>query len=178
MQNFSIDTLGLLLNKGLACTPTTGVQRYLEKRGKSKVANERSVSGGEAIIESGIANEGDFSKEHLLCFPWAVVELKKQFATSKIKSAETSGPIEKCYCQGANAAARALRMFEILSQYSDTANGEQIPPVVVLTFIGPEFKLWIAYSSLDSNGIYHYVSGKPLIVELKILILYTANDLY
>jgi hypothetical protein len=69
-------------------------------------------------------------------------------------------------------------MFEILSQYSDTANGEQIPPVVVLTFIGPEFKLWIAYSSLDSNGIYHYVSGKPLIVELKILILYTANDLY
>ena len=153
MQNFSIDTLGRLLNSELVCTPTTGVRKYLQRRGKPRGVSQGLETDERSTIESGVAKERAFSKEHLLCFPWAIVELKRQSATAT--------EIEKCYCQGANAASRALRMFEILSRYSDTVNGEQIPPVVVLTFIGPLFKLWIAYSSLDREGKYHYVSKKP-----------------
>lgn len=67
----------------------------------------------------------------------------------------------KGYCQGANAASRALRMFEVLSQYSDIVDGEQIPPVIVLTFVGPRFKLWIAFSSMYPDGKYRYVSNEP-----------------
>jgi hypothetical protein len=156
MQNFSINTLGRLLNNDLVCTPTTGVRTYLQKRGKLRDAGQSHEIDEESTIEPGVENEGSFSKEHLLCFPWGIVELKRQ----------NVGPteIKKCYCQGANAASRALRMFEVLSRYSDTVDGEQIPPVIVLTFVGPLFKLWIAFSALDLDGKYHYVSKEPPVV--------------
>ena len=150
VQNFSIDMLGILLNKGLVCTPTTGVRRYLHRRGERRLKNEKFETDEPTTIDSGIEGEAKFSKEHLLCFPWAVVELKHQ----SVPPSE----ITKCYCQGANGAARALRMYETLSRYSDIVDGEQIPPVVVLTFIGPVFKLWVAFSTLDSARNYNYVS--------------------
>ena len=152
VQNFSIDVLGALLNEGLVCTPTTGVRRYLDKKAQQLIAQERHrrESDGQPKIDAGAEGEKPFSKDHLLCFPWAVIELKH----------ENVSPTEvtKCYCQGANTASRALRIFENLSRYSETeVDGQQVPPVVVLTFIGPRFKLWIAYSTLDADGITNYV---------------------
>jgi hypothetical protein len=160
VRNFSIDTLGTLLSKELVCTPTTGVRKYLQKRRQLRLDGQRPETDEQLTIESGVPDERGFSKEHLLCFPWAVVELKQQF----VAAAE----IEYCYCQGVNAASRALRMFETLSRYSDTVDGEQIPPVIVLTFIGPRFKLWIAFSTLDSGGNYQYVSKILLILQFQV----------
>lgn len=152
VQNFSLDTLGILLNKGLVCTPTTGVRKYLQSRGQQRLNNEQPERNESPTIEPDNNADRKFSKEHLLCFPWAIVELKKEFVRA--------GEVTKCYCQGANAASRALRMFEILSRYADTVDGEQIPPVIVLTFIGPIFKLWIAFSTRDRSGSSNYVSRK------------------
>ena len=155
VQNFSIDILGPLLNEGLVCTPTTRVRRYLDKKARQLIAQGRHILNrdepdGQPKIDAGAEGEQPFSKDHLLCFPWAVIELKH----------ENVSPTEvtKCYCQGANTASRALRIFENLSRYSETeVNGQQVPPVVVLTFIGPRFKLWIAFSTLDADGITNYV---------------------
>jgi hypothetical protein len=38
-QNFCIDTLGMLLNQGLVCRPTTGVRKCLDRKGRQTVDN-------------------------------------------------------------------------------------------------------------------------------------------
>jgi hypothetical protein len=155
-ENFSIGILGRLLNEGLVCTPTTGVRKYLDKKGRQTVMGQsrrtftRVESNGQQGIDSGVEDEPKFSKDHLLCFPWAIVELKHEDVSPS--------EVIKCCGQGANAASRALRIFGNLSRYADTAEGGQhVPPVVVLTFIGPKFKLWIAFSMLDTDGVTNYV---------------------
>lgn len=150
VQNFRINTLGMLLNQGLVCGPTTGVRKCLDRKGHQTVDNwgrailNRAESDGNYIIDAGVEDEQPLLKDHLLSFPWAVVELKH----TNVTPAE----VTKCYCQRANAASRALRIFENLSRSSDIVDGEQVPPVIVLTFIDSKFKLWIAFSTLDSNS--------------------------
>jgi hypothetical protein len=91
----------------------------------------------------------------------------------------TSAEVIKSYCQRVNAASRALRIFENLSRSSDIVDGEQVPPVIVLTFIDSKFKLWIAFSTLDSNSTPSYVCGKRSTLLLKhYLILWAENNLY
>ncbi|KAI7198330.1 hypothetical protein KC352_g20392 [Hortaea werneckii] len=48
----------------------------------------------------------DLNNSHLMCFPWAVVEIKHP----RVENHE----IEKCYCQAANGSAIALRMLAAL----------------------------------------------------------------
>lgn len=71
------------------------------------------------------------------CFPWFIVEFKKA------NKAE-----EFCYCQAANAGSAAILIFEKLCQW-DLAddNFSQIPPVLTMTAIGSEVKLWVVYAT-------------------------------
>lgn len=77
---------------------------------------------------------------NLRCYPWLIVEHKKE----KNQLAMT------VYCQAANAAARAVQMNEVAAKYAVAMEGSaQIPPVVTITTIGPQVKVWIAYSAAN-----------------------------
>ncbi|ODH26542.1 hypothetical protein ACO22_04543 [Paracoccidioides brasiliensis] len=54
------------------------------------------------------------------------------------------------YCQTANAALAALRMYEDPSKRS-TGRYDFVPPVVVFTCIGAEIKVWLAYSEIEHD---------------------------
>ncbi len=90
-------------------------------------------------------------KKHRVCFPWVVVEVKHE----RVSPDEE----KKCYLQAANAASTCLSMHEQLCKHSPVEPYEaHIPPVVALTFIGPEVKLWIAYTDRDGDETRSHVS--------------------
>lgn len=157
VQNFSVDTLGalLILDPPLVSTTSSKVQKHLEKKGRQFASPERqrfnrSRSDDQPTIEAGVDGETAFSKDYLLCFPWAIIELKHENVG---RARESEGRN-----QGANGAARALRMFENLSRYADSEEQrQQVPPIVVMTFVGPIFKLWIAFLTLNEDGNTNYV---------------------
>ncbi|CEJ83087.1 hypothetical protein VHEMI03116 [[Torrubiella] hemipterigena] len=74
-------------------------------------------------------------KPDYFCFPWFIAEFK---AAKKAK--------EFCYCQAANAGSAAILMFEKLCKWDiRNHNFSQIPPVLTMTTIGSEVKLWVVY---------------------------------
>lgn len=87
----------------------------------------------------------------LLCFPWAIVEVKP--------STETRA--EFCYCQAANASSYALQLFEDLVHQATGHRDYNMPLVVALTFVGPEYKVWIAFTSPSETGNNCHVSVIP-----------------
>lgn len=87
----------------------------------------------------------DLSLADYYCFPWLIVEIKHD--------AVSQAEVEKLYCQAANGASVALRIFEVLAEHA--SNKEEhchVPPVICLTFQGPKVKLWLAYSSLPREA--------------------------
>lgn len=73
----------------------------------------------------------------LLCFPWAVVEIKRGYDSSA----------EFCYCQAANASSFALQLFDDLVFQATGQRDHTVPLVIAFTIVGPEYSVWIAYSS-------------------------------
>lgn len=69
-------------------------------------------------------------------FPWMVVELKKEF-----------GDESECLRQAANACHTSLVLCERLAAPA----ARDASPIVALTSIGPEAKLFIAYKSEDAD---------------------------
>ena len=123
--NFHRDTLLDLRRLGLISSPTTGLQRILD--GKKK----------------------ELKTPDLLCFPWAVVEVKIAGA-ARAKE-------EFCYCQAANASATALDILKSLFETAARPVPDDLPPIIAFTSVGPELKLWLTY--LDSSaGGYQRVS--------------------
>jgi hypothetical protein len=92
------------------------------------------------------------NESELYCYPWLIVELKKD-----------SSPInaqEYCYCQAANAVSAALKMFENAGRYAENKLEQQhVLPVVTMTAIGPEVRIWITYS-FNQNREYPHSSGE------------------
>jgi hypothetical protein len=85
----------------------------------------------------------------LTCFPWAIVESKKE-----------NHDIQFCYRQAVNAASVALRMFQGLMQAKYILDDDNIPPVIAFTTIGQNVRLWLAYCSKTEDGTSEYVSSK------------------
>ncbi|XP_014553292.1 hypothetical protein COCVIDRAFT_51985, partial [Bipolaris victoriae FI3] len=74
----------------------------------------------------------------LMCFPWAVVE---------VKSAIVDGDPERmCYCQAANASADALSLREklLLASKKNEPNPEALV-IFSFTCVGTHVKLWLTY---------------------------------
>lgn len=74
----------------------------------------------------------------LMCFPWAVVE---------VKSAIVDGDPERmCYCQAANASAAALSLREklLLASKKNEPNPEALV-IFSFTCVGTHVKLWLTY---------------------------------
>jgi hypothetical protein len=119
VTNFSLEVLGKLRSAGLISSPLSGLHTWTKNR------------------------TFNLSQSHLICFPWAVVELKP------VKVHQS--PIQFCYCQAANGASAALKLYENLSKHATGGNDNRIPPIVAFTCIGPEIRVWLAYSCTQQD---------------------------
>ncbi|KAH7070236.1 hypothetical protein FB567DRAFT_216878 [Paraphoma chrysanthemicola] len=127
----SPEVLGQLLQQGITCTPTTGLRNWTKAQDKTKM----------------LRSDSDRS-----CFPWAIVEMKRDVST-------VDGALAiRCYCQAANAAAAALDLQAQLFDKLDHDRYSQNPPIVVITTVGPEIRVWLAYWDRDSHPL---VLGTP-----------------
>ncbi|KAH8196624.1 hypothetical protein TruAng_009218 [Truncatella angustata] len=89
----------------------------------------------------GKKNAGNMDPDKMFSFPWFIVEFKR-----------TRGEAKYCYCQVANGAACTLLMFETLSRYADKEHEQaQIPPIITMTAVGKDVKLWIGYAGPDEE---------------------------
>lgn len=122
-NNFSLAKLYALSQKGLVCNPTTSLTKY----------------GPYNTPSEGIPRKA------LLCFPFAVVELKHGLIGGSRQ--------EFCYCQAANGASRALIMLEKLFKPAHQhENNHHVPAVVTFTGIGHVLRVWLAYSFREPTG--------------------------
>ena len=138
IQNFSVDTLMQLKQKGLSGAPSTGFETAVNQRRKS----------GKRI-----------PRHELLCFPWAVVELKRQGKGNTDDLSHEISLYGRVYCQAANGGSAALCMLESLAQFAEVKRyNQQIPPVVTITCVGGKTKVWLAYSKTIKGGRRDHVS--------------------
>lgn len=144
VYNFSCTKLTMLTQKGLVSSPTKGLKRCATLRKQSILKSDRQT------FRQARAALRNLRHDDLVCFPFAVVELKHGEAGSRE---------EFCYCQAANGASTALRMLENLYRHADGQNNDNhVPPVVAFTCIGPVIRLWIAYTLREPNGAKAHVS--------------------
>ena len=116
VYNFSMAKLHSLLSHGVYCSPTTGLAAYPVDR---PFTAEKSQS---------------IHSDHLVCFPFAVIELKHQMGGQTRE--------QQCYCQAVNAASTALKLLEKLYSLADEQwSNTHVPPVVACTCIRPKVRL-------------------------------------
>jgi hypothetical protein len=134
-RSFSLETLGDLSMRGIYSTPTTGLRRWADSRKRTSLRTT-----------------------DLACFPWAVIEFKKQVQGSQMS------PVERCYCQAANASAAALELRAQMFVKASHDVFPEIAPVISFTCVGPIVKIWLTYFlETDSCGnrtrvgeLYHF----------------------
>jgi hypothetical protein len=82
---------------------------------------------------------------NLKCYPWLVVEYKKE--------TQDNSPVRDVCCQAANAAACAISLIRHTAQYAvKLSKHAHIPPIPVITTIGPSAKVWIMYYATDFDA--------------------------
>ncbi|KAF5651441.1 hypothetical protein F25303_4093 [Fusarium sp. NRRL 25303] len=85
-------------------------------------------------------------EQDLSCFPWLIVEYKK----AKSAPGELDRLKEVVYCQAANASGCAVNLNENAARYAvKLVNDAQVPPVVSVTTVGPQVKVWITFFARD-----------------------------
>ena len=114
IQRFSLDVLGKLLSNRVHCATSTGLRRWTKTKDDVKL-----------------------KAPDLLCYPWAIVEMK-YFLATKVK-------VEKCYCRAANASAAALSLREQLLAPAFGTIPRTLSPIITFTCIGPRIKVWLTY---------------------------------
>jgi hypothetical protein len=122
-QTLSVQSLGKLVEQGVACAPTTALRN-----------------------RANLPDRSGWSSSDRSCFPWAVVEIQKDVTSPRDVA------VERCYCQAANAAAAALDIqSQLFEKLNDTLQ-LQSPPVVAFTCVGPVVKVWLAYNDKTIFG--------------------------
>ena len=75
----------------------------------------------------------------LKCFPWLLVEHKKEGLWEEIVC-----------CQAANGGACAVKLNQISARYAvELPESAHVPPIPIVTTIGSEVKVWITYFAKD-----------------------------
>ena len=111
--NFMTDFLQMLLREeNIITSPAIGLRRTLIPKARRMRKNE------------------------YLCFPWAIVEAKRD--------GDSKATATTCYCQAANGAAAALALQGSLKKRLESVN--DLYPVIAFTCVGAEIKTWLAYS--------------------------------
>jgi hypothetical protein len=146
-DSFSLPVLEQLRNNGkesLISTPTTALYNWATKKNAK-------------LLEA----------KDRMCFPWAVVEIKRGTAFYKQQdttdnechgSANNELRVKKaaaraherrkefCYCQAANASAAGLTLRENLAtRANDTSKLDDARVMFAFTCVGSAVKLWITY---------------------------------
>lgn len=92
-------------------------------------------------LSRGQVKVGDMSNYDLMCFPWAVVEIKKPQVGN--------AAVQLCYCQAANGCAIALRILRSLFTTAHGVVPHDLPPIIAFTCVGADLRLWLGY--MDSK---------------------------
>ncbi|UPX11504.1 uncharacterized protein EKO05_0002109 [Ascochyta rabiei] len=102
------------------------------------------------------------SAKDLMCFPWAIVEVKHgierpntsdgHMRQNKTKESKHEKRKQFCYCQAANASAAGLVLREELAIVAEDKS-ESHDALVMFSFtcVGPTVKLWITYREKPSE---------------------------
>jgi hypothetical protein len=121
---FSLSAIQMLAAQGTISTVTTGL------RSSIRSTQERILSTADRA-----------------CFPWAVVEVKKQV------HAGDNAAVKRCYCQAANAAAAAIALRAQLFDEAAHNAYSTVPPLIAFTCCGPEVRVWLMYyTEPDAEG--------------------------
>ncbi|KLP19063.1 uncharacterized protein LW94_1085 [Fusarium fujikuroi] len=92
-----------------------------------------------------VFNEEPREKD-LKCYPWLLVEYKKE----KYTSFERNRLEETVCCQAANGSASAIKLNQIAARYTiELPDEAHVPPIPVVTTVGPKVKVWITYLARD-----------------------------
>ncbi|OAL50254.1 hypothetical protein IQ07DRAFT_680569 [Pyrenochaeta sp. DS3sAY3a] len=121
-RGFSVHALGTLREEGIICAPTKGLQRWNKNPARA-----------------------DLRKPDLACFPWAVIEFKRQ---------EEGGvpAYQRCYCQAANASAAALDLrAQLFKRGVGDSSAVELSPIISFTCVGPIVKLWLTYEDVQAH---------------------------
>jgi hypothetical protein len=79
----------------------------------------------------------DLQNSDTMCFPWAVVEVKKCPRRQDVR--------HRCYRQAANASATALDITTRLFEEPGGHVSDDLPPIIAFTCVGPELRLWLTF---------------------------------
>lgn len=97
--------------------------------------------------------EHNLTDDKLVCYPFVIVDTKKN----------NQDESDFCYCQAANGCSASLSMLEAAKKYHGSRHSAQvIEPVVSFTFVGPEVKVWLAFTKelTTANSWKHGWSSK------------------
>ena len=134
VDSFSLPVLGELRTreKGwIVSTPTTALANWMTKK------NSQIPTG-----------------QDLMCFPWAIVEIKKGIAEPITNDARMNTKAAQaherrtqfCYCQAANASAAGVLLREQLAKRGrDRSHLQNARVMFSFTCVGSTVKLWITY---------------------------------
>ncbi|KAH3992844.1 hypothetical protein HBI56_198720 [Parastagonospora nodorum] len=130
-DSFSLTILEQLRNRGkesLISTPTTALYNWASKKNAK-------------LLEA----------KDQMCFPWAVVEIKRGTAFHEQQAGKAEARAHEnrkrfCYCQAANASAAGLTLREDLAaRANDTSELGDARVMFSFTCVGSAVKLWLTY---------------------------------
>jgi hypothetical protein len=112
------------------------------------VAEGGDTDGTDASdLETGTSRR-KFEDYKLICYPWAVVEVKKPGASPQ--------DTEECYYQVANGSSACVALLRGLS---DSPAHDYYHPVVAMTFVGRDARVSLTYAEpLNGDDDILYVS--------------------
>jgi hypothetical protein len=105
----------------------------------------RKLNGSPWELKSSLTTEihqgdhEDMQSSATMCFPWAVVEVKKR--PHKQTHPQKQQVRDRCYQQAANASASALDIMSRLFQEPSGPLPDDLPPIIAFTCVGPELRL-------------------------------------
>lgn len=110
------------------------------------------TSPSACLSKDGQAGGSYLRLEHRICFPWAVVEVKRD---EDPKNPNLRAATKMCYCQAANGAAAALALQQpLLKNLWGSAAHAYLYPVVAFTCIGLDIKTWLAYRRSENDAAF------------------------
>ncbi|EUC44473.1 hypothetical protein COCMIDRAFT_27181 [Bipolaris oryzae ATCC 44560] len=142
IENFSLPTLHKLREASVLSSPRKALAQW-----KSSKPTNDQMGGSD-----------------LMCFPWAVVE---------VKSAAKDASIERmCYCQAANASAAALSIREKLHLASKKSD-PKLEALVIFSFtcVGTHVKLWLTYTSPEEKVVMQCIWATSLEISWGVFVL-------
>jgi hypothetical protein len=113
-----------------------------------KLAKHGLQPSAAAIFQHG--RQDPIKMSDCICYPWLIVEYKPAVQSEKNLF---------CYCQAANAGMAALMMMQRLAKYSEKrTRDEHIPPVITITTVAGEVRVWVMFVDEGTEPYEPYVS--------------------